>query len=587
VTPAFRSLSRDRGLWGAVLIAALVVVPRAILVARAHSESFDARYHLDRGLAYLSRSVSAKGLLLNDPPLGEGLLALPVVAVNLWTGRPPFTDFNTAFYREAPGARVLGPLVAAWNAALFLPLVATAFAWCRALYGARAAWLAVGAMTIDPTFAASTAVIALDALGVAAILVTCFLLWRYVEKPTARGLLAVAFSMAVALMMKHTAVILPGVAAAMVFCSWVLGPSRRAGALRLDLIRGRIGALARLALATVGFLWALTLFDVETPPIFPPAAPPGPGSPGTAAGAVEPPARMAGLEREGRHQLKAALRLTSPWPCGLYVHSLIQAVGHGAVGQEAFLLGEKRTHGWWYYYPVVATYKVPLGILAILLLGVFSVLWVRPSWAEVSLLLPALSWSAFVMSAPVNIGFRHFLAPYAFLLMLASRSLSRPSRGAAFVAWGGLALAAAHVATYHPDYLSYVNRPIDKPYLAMSDSNVDWGQSLKQVRAWVDARPRDGRPIALGYFGQSRDGDMLAYYLGDSVRVVQVEDPRPQTGLLIVSTALLAGVYDPADTYGVFRSVRPDETIGHSMLVYDLDRLGGGKPFSWDARVAP
>ena len=43
-------------------------------------------------------------------------------------------------------------------------------------------------------------------------------------------------------------------------------------------------------------------------------------------------------------------------------------------------------------------------------------------------------------------------------------------------------------SAYHPDYLCYINAPVRKPYLAISDSNVDWGQSLKQVKAWLDAR---------------------------------------------------------------------------------------------------
>jgi hypothetical protein len=35
----------------------------------------------------------------------------------------------------------------------------------------------------------------------------------------------------------------------------------------------------------------------------------------------------------------------------------------------------------------------------------------------------------------------------------------------------------------------------------LDDSNVDWGQSLKQLKTWLDQNEK-GRTIRLGYFGR-------------------------------------------------------------------------------------
>ena len=53
----------------------------------AHSESVDDDYHLTRGLLFLTRSLAGSELDLNDPPLGEGIIALPMLVTNLIEGR--------------------------------------------------------------------------------------------------------------------------------------------------------------------------------------------------------------------------------------------------------------------------------------------------------------------------------------------------------------------------------------------------------------------------------------------------------------------------------------------------------------------
>jgi hypothetical protein len=576
--PAPRGFDRQLAL--ALLLAAAVVVPRSLLIVRAHSETYDEQYHLERGLSFWNRSIAAKGLLLNDPPLGEGLLALPMLATNLLEGRAPD---DPRLYDATGRAERVSAGVAAWGSAMFLAAVGLGFAWCRRLYGARAAWLVAALLVLDPNFAAHAPIASLDVLGATGIVAACFLVWRYFERPTPGRLLGMGVGIGAALMLKHTAMPLPLLVLASAALWWVVRPWRagEAWASWRSALPGRVAALAALGPVVVLTIWALTLFDVS-PPISPIV------SDSRARTIPDPP----GPSRQLRLELERSLHLHDPWPAGIYLRALRVALWHGSVGHEALLFGERRMTGWWYYYPAVATFKVPIGVAAVFLLALLSLRRAPPRWAEWGLLIPLAVWAAFLMNNPINIGFRHFLPAYALLLMLAGRSVAGAGRLGAAAAWSAVAAAGLHAASYHPDYLSYVNFPRRKPHLSISDSNLDWGQGLKQVRDWLDAHPQRGRTVWLFYFGDpgpAWDFPSVRYYLGDRV-ALNPPEPLPTRGLLILSPVFEAAAYNASKTrvfYDTLAPLEPDAIIGHSLLVYDLDRLGAGRPFRWDVGAPP
>jgi hypothetical protein len=219
---------------------------------------------------------------------------------------------------------------------------------------------------------------------------------------------------------------------------------------------------------------------------------------------------------------------------------------------------------------VVALYKVPLGVALVMAVAVASLWYVRPRFDELPLALAAVCWGVFLTAGGIHIGFRHFLPAYVPVLMLCARCAAVQWKPARWIAWAGVAATAVHVALWHPDYVSYVNFPRDKPYLAISDSNVDWGQSLKQVRRWLDEHPQGGRPVSIGYFGNMENRSVRHYLPG--VRQLGEDEPAPKGGLLIISPVWVAGAYGQ-EQYAFLRGRTPDAVIGHSMLVYDLDRL--------------
>jgi hypothetical protein len=416
------------------------------------------------------------------------------------------------------------------------------------LYGTRAAWLVLAMLLIEPTFAAHIPLAALDALGMGGILVACYLAWRFFEEPSRSRLVVAAAGIAFALVLKQTAIILPLVVLGYAALWWGLKPllDKAAWPAWRVALPGRLKMLAGGLLVGMVAMWALLLFDVSRPDIPPDW--------------IESSAMTRALDR--------------PLPGGLYIGSILRSHWHAARGHPSYLFGESSMKGWWYYFPVIMTYKVPIGIGLLLLLGLLSLRRSPPRFAEWGLFLPLLAWTTLMLTTRINIGMRHFLPAYVFMLLLAGRCLLNDRKMMKVIAWGALLIAALHTAAFHPNYVSYVNFPRDQVYLSISDSNLDWGQSLKQVRDWIDRRPQTGQPIHLLYFGDRNSPMRIRYYLRDRVIPVEKQGPLPSRGLLIASPVWVAGPFDPANRYAALRAMTPVEVIGDSMLVYDLDRAG-------------
>ena len=555
-------------------MAACVLVPRTVLVSRAHTECWDDPAHLRQGLSLLMRTNVGGDRA--DPPLGQVLTCLPMVATGCLPPRPenyrPAPDdppgaaptYAAPIYGQKWSPETIRAMLAAWKALLVVPLAGLVFHWCRSLYGPRGGWLGMALLLVEPTVAGHVAPLALDLLGAEAIVFACYFAWRYFERPT-RGRLIAAGVMAVAAMLtKNTAAILPGVITVYAFLHWLR--DRRIDPATASL-RGRFNQLLAGAVVAAVAFWPLTTFDFSRPRDHGPVV---------STEYTESYSFTVDVVNGG---------LMHRWPGGVYIGSLALAYDKAGVGHPAYLRGRVSQHGWWYYFPVVATSKVPMGIALVMLLGVASFIRRRPTWGETPLVVAVICWGMFIILSGVNIGFRHFLPVYIPLLMLSARCVTVApftaatgrSRVLALLPWIGVAVAAVHVGSYHPDYLSYINWPRARPWLAVSDSNIDWGQGLKQVRRWLGDQPEQttGRTVWLGYFGNP-EGRSVPYYLGNRARELQETDPAPTSGLLVISPVWVAGVYGTGQ-YAFLRPVAPDAVIGHSMLVYDLDRVAADR----------
>jgi hypothetical protein len=106
--------------------------------------------------------------------------------------------------------------------------------------------------------------------------------------------------------------------------------------------------------------------------------------------------------------------------------------------------------------------------------------------------------------------------------------------------------------------------------LWLDDSNVDWGQGLKQVRQWIE-RNANGRKVRLAYFGTFPPE---AYGLAAERMGLPELLESPTPGLYIVSAHWVAHVPALASTRHSgaadwLRDTPPVAVIGHSFYVYD------------------
>ncbi|MGH9529703.1 MAG: ArnT family glycosyltransferase [Terriglobales bacterium] len=190
--------------------------------------------------------------------------------------------------------------------------------------------------------------------------------------------------------------------------------------------------------------------------------------------------------------------------------------------RPTFILGCAYPHGVWFYYPVVFLLKSPLGFLGLLLLAIAVALFrrrisvqtavteeVRVHWRV--LWVSLIVFTAVFLMSRLDISIRHFTVPIVLIMLLLAplpRMLNNlqptaPSSvrlGKAVV----IILAASCLFTAlrtYPYYFPYINslrlgRPI---YTLMSDSNVDWNQSIPEVKRF--ATQRQLQKIALDWYG--------------------------------------------------------------------------------------
>lgn len=205
--------------------------------------------------------------------------------------------------------------------------------------------------------------------------------------------------------------------------------------------------------------------------------------------------------------------------CGLHglpqywkgLSAVLWKIGPGS-WRPAYFMGQSSAEGFgWRYFALAFLLKTPVPFLLALALAVWALLKDKdagkeiPGLAAFVFLPPALLFAA-ACSSKLQIGLRHVIAIYPFLFLIVGGGAARLVRGGRNTMKFGLgALAAWYIgaAVYiHPHYLAYFNELAGGPskgYKYFVDSNLDWGQGLKELGDYV--KKRGGPAIYLSYYG--------------------------------------------------------------------------------------
>ena len=524
--PGDRAASRGSLLAG-VLIAAFLV--QAFLASANKSPVFDETGDIAAGLSYIQfGKVRAN---LQHPPL---LKELAGVALRLAGVRLPDSPAVRQMLADGGGERAVGAeLIAAngpdrtmfWSRLPYLLLAAALglllYLWGRQLLGEVAAVAALFLYTLDPAILGHGYLATMD-VGLAAFTVLfLFTLWHYLERPQPRRLIWCGLALGLLLCAKFSAVFLLPVAAVLMLASSGntvdrAKPQRSFGALAFALVL--MGALAMLVIQAVYL------------------------SPG-----------------------------------GLFLYSTgLQRVNADHNPNYLVFLGGQLEHRFTSYFAVAWLLKEPLAAILLGAIGLFA-LRGRASSRQVKLFLilpPALIFAAHTIFAD-DLGLRYIIPALPFACLVggagAAWLIGRGRWGRAVTAVLGLWMLSAAVGIY-PDHLSYFNEAAcltqdpqaigfdggtDCGPLWLDDSNVDWGQSLKQVKQWID-RNAKGQPVHLTYFGSLAP----SVYGIDAVPVGPEQLAKtPEKGIYLVSAHFVA-----RSQAGWLKV--PTEIIGHAMYVY-------------------
>jgi hypothetical protein len=246
-----------------------------------------------------------------------------------------------------------------------------------------------------------------------------------------------------------------------------------------------------------------------------------------------------------------------------------------------YLNGEVSRRGWYYYFVEAVALKAPLGLLLAATASAVCAIKRRAiSRRAVLLAVPSLVFFALATYSRVNVGVRAVLPVLPFVYLLASGlagagccRIARRGVCVACVAWCAFAAERAS-----PHEIAYFNEIAGGPaggakYLA--DSNLDWGQGLPELKAWMDREAVDA--VYLGFFGTDRPEAYGIRYqpLPGYGRVgkpggqpIDVDAPRQ---VVAVSVNHLLGMFlNEADTYSWLRDRKPMAIIGGCIYIFDL-----------------
>jgi hypothetical protein len=502
----------------------IVAVVRVASTHRVFSEVLDEPAHVAAGFQWLSGSYTIDA---SHPPLARVLGALP-----LWLADSPLPQTNdmVVFGNELlyHGDRYVKTLARARIGNLLLlavAIVATA-EWARRAFPNSVAILAAALLTTLPPVLAHAGLITTDLAALAAIPLA--LLALETRRPVLIG-----FALAFGLLTKFSFLIFFVPCALIVMVAHRIRPTVRQAAIAL----------------TIAFLttWGGYRFDLRTPRAYG-------GDHAVHVFGAAAPAPLRNVARWCAEHV--------PLPAPAFATGLGMLQSHNKDGHKAFLLGEVRTHGWWYYFPVVFFYKTPIPFM---LLALWGALLLRDR-VRLAYLLCAIAIMAVSMTSGINIGLRHILPIYAPLSIVAAFAVIE-SWKRSHDTFGRTALVALlawlfiGVAKDHPDYLAWFNEAAQpNPQRIAVDSNLDWGQDTLRLERAI--RELHIEQLSIDVMTNVRVDKFGIAISGFDANV------QP-SGWVAVSETPLA-FRSAEGGYAWLRTYRPVRRIGESIRLYKL-----------------
>lgn len=526
--------------------------------------------------AYYHLAAGNFQLVHDHPPFSKILAALPLLFIQpvelqpREIGAQPYSAeaeyaYQSRFWQDN---RADFELISFWSRVPMIALSAALgiliFAFARDLFGARAAVLAVLLYSLEPTVLAHGRVVQTDVPAAFGLLLVCFALHRYLRAQTWRRATWLGAACGVALLSKFSLLIIAPVLTVVLVVLWWRSRKNREQKRVLILHAAVVVFITILFIQAAYYFQSRPLSDLDLRWI-----------------AWSFPAHTVGIEWSVR-----VLSYILPTD---YVLGIYWQLWHSNEGHAAGLLGMYSKKGWWYYFPVAFTLKTTLPFL---FLSVVSLAWATQRLIRkrdsrfLILLVPFAIYTVFVMMSPINIGVRYYFPAYAFLFILVGALLDHVLRAngyhrrvGAVVTIALLGWAAFEATRSYPHYMSYMNQLASgRPHWwYLSDSNVEWGDDVKDLAAYLRARGETKvRSALLGGFTLPFNGVENLDLIAPSPREL------PQTRYTAIGASLLNGSTVPerygdgapisdqqrVNRFDAYRYRQPEAVFGGSIYLY-------------------
>ncbi len=567
--------------WFVPAIAALFVIFAAelYLSARLESQTFDEPAHLYAGYSYWLHSDF--GINPEHPPLVKLVASLPLLL-----DKPKYPEPVNIFFRyQSPTGGIMlmsqpgaGEVLA--HARIAVSIFAFAlgllvFLAAREMFGDSAALVALTLFVFDPLILAHGPLIGTDIGATCCIFGAVYAFYRYFKRPSYLRLGICCFAAGLALASKHSAILLFPMLAMVSLGELLFVHNHEATSKPLfpparEWLKSA-GVFATVLVTAIVVLWAFYGFRYAArsggQQINPPTD--------AYIQGLHHPAERAVISFAARHHLLPES----------YLFGFTDVTMLSREGRPMFLLGKRYPEGKWFYFPAAFLIKSTIGFLLLLALVPFARALRKVEFRRevVFLVLPPLVFFGAAMTSKLDIGIRHVLPAWPFLIVLAAGgavALARQSRAWALAIGVLVALHVVSSLYAFPNYLPYSNEAFggpDRTYRVLEDSNVGWGGGLKALHANLAARD-----ISDCWFAYSALPDPASFQipckrlptffssLGD--RGQQQPVPTHIDGPVFMSSEEVNGGFwgpDALNPYQIFMEMQPSRVIAGEILEFD------------------
>ncbi len=525
--------------------------------------------HIPAGYYHL---VAGEFQLNNEhPPLVKMWAALPLLIVQPDEPPEPKTEaenfmertwgFHERFW-HANQARF--QTVTFWPRLMMIPITLALgvliFVFARKFFGETAGLFAVALYVLEPTVLAHGRIVHTDVPAAFAYLLFFLALHRYSEAPGKMRALLLGLVCALALLTKFSMLVLLPVLAiyfvVRLFINWRNRKQRTQ-----ILFHSAVIAEVVLFLINAAYYFQRPVLEASD----------------VRWVAMKSPALLGFVT--------TFVRLASYLVPTYYLFGVYNIEIHNHFGHATSLLGQYSDVGWWYYFPIAFALKTTIPFLLLAIAGLGWSLWrfIKRDWRFLWLVVPVGVYLAISLTSHINIGIRHFLPVFPFLFIAGGALLARvlETRRTAGIAvlivlfaWMGF-----EAARTFPNYTPYMNQLASSHphWYYLSDSNVEWGDDVGELAAYLKARGETKVRAAI-----SAGWSTLGRYGVDYLDMVTLPpDKTPETRYVAIGASFLNGSLIPGDEnvvgrryfertnlFARYRNRQPEAIFGGSIFLF-------------------